>query len=545
MVCIITKKRLILHQIKLLTKIHILKSLFTILEYKLIGNIKDFNEEGLMDRPIELADSPLRELDDTLLYKETILENINDAVISTDLNFNITSWNKAAEKIYGWKKNEVLGKPVHEITKLEYPNDNMEDVVFDFFKVGFWNGEVIQKTKNGSRLWIFASVSLIKDKMGNQIGAVSVNHDITNRKEIEEKLRESEENFRNLAEYSPNMIFINQKGRIVYANKRCEEIMGYTRDEFYSSDFDFFTLISPESIGIVKISFEKHMHNENVKPYEYSLITKKGRKIEAIITSKLIKYNKEKAIIGIITDISERKKKEKEMRKQLMNFDVEEGNIYLVKEDTPSKSIGVFNELIKVGYSGLILSRAIPERFKGVNKNAIDFRWIAEKDGKNIISPDINQIKELIENLKSTYTILIDRLDYLIIKNGFKKIISLIYKLREISYFNHHIIIISIDPSTLNGIELRQLEKETNKIETRFKIKIPEDMREILYYIYKKNIMGVKPSYSEITSEVMLSKPTIRKKLRKLIENGYLRVYSKGRMKVVESTERNISLFLK
>jgi len=510
-----------------------------------IVDIKDFTEEGLMDNPIELADSHLKEVEDTLNYKEAILENINDAVISTDLNFNIISWNKAAEKIYGWKKNEVIGKPVHEITKLEYPNDQMDDVLSNFFKDGFWKGEVIQKTKGGNHLWIFASVSLIKDRMGNQIGAVSVNHDITDRKEIEEKLRESEENFRNLAEYSPNMIFINQKRKIVYANKRCEEIMGYTRDEYYSPDFDFFTLISPESIGIVKFSFQKHMNDENVNPYEYTLITKKGKKIEAIITTKLIKYNKENAIIGIITDISERKKKEKEMRKQLMNFDLEEGNIYLVKENTPSKSISAFNELIKVGYPGLILSRNTPERFKDVNKKAIDFRWIAEKDGINTISPVIDQIIKIIENLKSTYTILIDRLDYLIIKDGFKEIISLIYNLREISYFNHHIIIVSIDPSTLNDIELSRLEKETNKIETRFKIKMAEDLREILYYIYKKNIMGVKPSYSEITSEVMLSKPTIRKKLRQLIDNGYLRVYSKGRKKVVESTEKNIGLFSK
>ena len=498
-----------------------------------------------MDSPLEMTDSPKKEINNTLLFKEAILEHINDAVISTDLNFNILSWNKAAEKIYGWQLNEVIGKPVHEITKLEYPNDQMDEVVSNFFKNGFWKGEVTQKTKDGNRLWILASVSLIKDRMGNQIGAVSVNRDITDRKEIEEKLRESEEKFRNLAEYSPNMIFINQKGKIVYANKKCEEIMGYSRDEFYSPDFDFFTLIEPESIGIVKLSFEKHMHCENVKPYEYTLITKKGEKIEAIITTKLITYDKDYAIIGIITDISERKKKEKEMRKQLMKFNLEEGNIYLVKENTPSKSIGAFNDLIKVGYPGLILSRTPLERFKGVNKNAIDIRWIAENDGINTISPDINQIKDIIENLKSTHTILIDRLDYLIIKNGFKKVISLIYLLREISYLNHHIIIISIDPSTLNNIELSRLDKETNKIEIQFKGKIPEDMKEILYFVYKKNITGVKPSYSEITSEVKLSKPTIRKKIRKLIGNGYLRVYSKGSRKVVESTEKNISLFSK
>ena len=498
-----------------------------------------------MNNSSGIINKSLKEIENSLLSKEDILENISDAVISTDLDFNIISWNKAAEKIYGWKLNEVIGKPVHEITKLEYPYDQMDDVVSNFFNEGLWRGEVIQKTKDGSRLWIFASVSLIKDKKGNPIGAVSVNRDITDRKEIEEKLRESEEKFRNLAEYSPNMIFINQKGKIVYANKKCEDLMGYSRDEFYSPDFDFLTLIAPESIGIVKLSFEKHMNAKNIIPYEYTLITKKGKRIDSIITTKLISYHRENAILGIITDISDRKKKEKEIRKQLMKFDLNEGNIYLVKESTPSKSTSAFNDLIKIGYPGLILSRTTPERFKGVNKNAIDLRWIAEKEGENTISPNINQIKDLIENLESTYVILIDRLDYLIIKNGFKEILTFIYYLREIAYFNRHIIIISIDPFTINGIKLNQLEKETNKIETRFKVKIPEDMREILQYIYQQNIIGVKPSYSEIASYVNCSKPTIRKKLRELIGHGYLIEYSKGRKKVLESTEKNINLFSK
>jgi PAS domain S-box-containing protein len=62
--------------------------------------------------------------------------------------------------------------------------------------------------------------------------AVLVLSDVTKHKRAEEALQESEEKFRNLAEQSPNMIFINKKGRVVYTNKRCEEVTGYTRNEF-------------------------------------------------------------------------------------------------------------------------------------------------------------------------------------------------------------------------------------------------------------------------------------------------------------------------
>jgi PAS domain S-box-containing protein len=111
------------------------------------------------------------------------------------------------------------------------------------------------------------------------------------------------------------MIFINKKGRIVYANKKCEEVMGYGREEFYSPDFNFFSMIEPDSIGIIKASFQKHMKGEDVVPYEYSLITKTGKRIDAIVTTKLISFGGESAILGIITDITERKQAEEALRK--------------------------------------------------------------------------------------------------------------------------------------------------------------------------------------------------------------------------------------
>jgi len=143
--------------------------------------------------------------------------------------------------------------------------------------------------------------------------------------EIENKraaktLRESEQKFRSIAECSPNMIFINSKGQVVYANKRCEEILGYKRKEFYSPDFDFFTLIAKESQNLVKKSYRKHLNGEETLPYEYVIITKKGTRIEAIINTKLIDYEGEKAILGIVTDITELKSIEKKLEESEENY---------------------------------------------------------------------------------------------------------------------------------------------------------------------------------------------------------------------------------
>ena len=138
--------------------------------------------------------------------------------------------------------------------------------------------------------------------------------DITERRKTEEARRESEAKFRSLAEQSPNMIFINTKGRVVYVNDMCEEVMGYTKEEFYSPDFDFLCLVAPESRNLARATFKRHMNREEAPPHEYNLITKNGGKMVAILAIKLIPYEGEQAILGTITDITARKIAEEALR---------------------------------------------------------------------------------------------------------------------------------------------------------------------------------------------------------------------------------------
>lgn len=173
---------------------------------------------------------------------------------------------------------------------------------------------------HGEVTWVELRVTPLKDKNGKVVSALELAVPITERKKIESTLKESEEKFRNLAEESPNMIFINKGGRVVYANKKCEEKMGYKRSEIYSPDFNFMSLIAPESVELLKASFSKHMLGEEVPPYEYVLVSKEGRKIEAEINSKLTSFEGEKAILGIITDITARKKAEEALRKSEESF---------------------------------------------------------------------------------------------------------------------------------------------------------------------------------------------------------------------------------
>ncbi len=130
-----------------------------------------------------------------------------------------------------------------------------------------------------------------------------------------EKIKTSEDKFKSFAEQSPNMIFINQGGRIKYANIKCTQLMGYSEKEFYSKDFNFRYLIAPEYLDLLERSFKNHRSGKDIAPYEYILISKTGNRINAIINSKLIDFEGSKAILGIVTDITEQKKTENKLQK--------------------------------------------------------------------------------------------------------------------------------------------------------------------------------------------------------------------------------------
>jgi PAS domain S-box-containing protein len=167
---------------------------------------------------------------------------------------------------------------------------------------------------DGSVVWIHNEAEIVRDEHRNPLKMFGTAQDVTERKQAEQALRESEEKFRNLAEQSPNMIFINRGGRIAYANARCEEATGYTRDEFHSPDFDFLTVIAPESRDSIRESYRRHLEGEDVAPVEYAILTKTGRRIDAILTTKLIQYEGQDAILGTVTDITERKRAEEALK---------------------------------------------------------------------------------------------------------------------------------------------------------------------------------------------------------------------------------------
>ncbi|MBN2212615.1 MAG: PAS domain S-box protein [Bacteroidales bacterium] len=194
-----------------------------------------------------------------------------------------------------------------------------------------WRGEVEMYGKNKEKRIVYLRAYAIKDRNGAIVGLVGSHTDITERKAVETALRESEESFRDLAEESPNMIFINQKGRVVYANKICEKFTGYNIDEFFDEKFSFLSLIDEDYIELLKENFRKHLSGMDIPSYEYKLKCKNGSRLDVIINTKLITYHKDQAIIGIVTDISELKRAEEQIR--LIQFGIDKSVVGIFQVD--------------------------------------------------------------------------------------------------------------------------------------------------------------------------------------------------------------------
>jgi PAS domain S-box-containing protein len=108
-----------------------------------------------------------------------VFSEVSDAVIVTDPHLHVRSWNQAAERLYGWAEHEVLGRHLFDVAPLAEDNNELNSAMRTLEESGRWFGEGQQIARDGSRVNVFASTTLLRDERGEPFVFVSVNRQVS------------------------------------------------------------------------------------------------------------------------------------------------------------------------------------------------------------------------------------------------------------------------------------------------------------------------------------------------------------------------------
>ncbi len=249
-----------------------------------------------------------------------ILENIEDGYYEVDLAGNLTFFNDSVCRISGYAREELMGMNNRQYTAPE----NIKEILKTFNQVyatgipakGF-DWKIIDK--DGEKRSFEASVSLMKDVSNKPTGFRGIVRDVTERKKAQEKLRQSEENYRNLFDNSKEGILIAQNEKINFANPALVEMLGYPIDIIKNKPFTFF--IHPEDSKKVLDRHLKRLRGEDVETnYDFRIITGDGTEKWLRIKSQIISWDGLPSSLSFIEDITERKKAEEALRENEDRF---------------------------------------------------------------------------------------------------------------------------------------------------------------------------------------------------------------------------------
>ncbi|PTX44170.1 PAS domain S-box-containing protein [Christiangramia gaetbulicola] len=220
-----------------------------------------------------------------------IVESSNDAIISKDLNGTITSWNKGAEKIFGYTEKEILGKKVNILI----PKDRIseEKLILKTIKSGksLDHLETRRLNKTGKEISISLTVSPIKDIFGNIIGASKVARDISERLKGDER----QARLSAIVESSDDAIVSKDlNGTITSWNRGAKRIFGYSEAEVLGKSI---TILIPKE----RLDEEKHIlkniaSGKRINHFETIRLTKDGRSIHVSLSVSPLKDRKGKIV---------------------------------------------------------------------------------------------------------------------------------------------------------------------------------------------------------------------------------------------------------
>lgn len=161
-----------------------------------------------------------KEREKQLRFLAQLLDSVREAIVATDLEGHIIYWSQKAETLYGYAQEEVIGKrltfSIHPPSEKE-KEERMRQVL----EKGLWCGETLQKRKDGTLFWADTCISLVTDEDERPYGLISIDRDITHRKQIELSIEQ----------HNRDLIQLNQASQVLSATLDLAQILTKTLEE--------------------------------------------------------------------------------------------------------------------------------------------------------------------------------------------------------------------------------------------------------------------------------------------------------------------------
>ena len=235
-----------------------------------------------------------------------------------DTNGQVRLVNKKGCEVLGYKEEEIIGKSWFDNF---LPERMRDDVALVFNKLVAGEIEPVEyyenpvMTKSGEERIIAWHNTILRDSLGNMTGFLSSGEDITERRQAEDKLRQSEERFKMLFESAPDAYYIHDlDGHFIDGNKAGEQLIGYSKEEVIGDNFVNLDLVAEEDIPKVLAAMAENKDGKPAGPLELTVYRKDGSKVIVETRSYPVEIDGQTVVLGIARDITERKKAEVVLR---------------------------------------------------------------------------------------------------------------------------------------------------------------------------------------------------------------------------------------
>jgi PAS domain S-box-containing protein len=245
--------------------------------------------------------SERKEIEKATAHLAAIVQSSEDAIISKNLDGVITSWNKSAEKMFGYPAAEIVGQPITKI--IPPPLLDEEQQILSRIMDGeiIENYETVRRRRDGSELDIAITVSPIRNETGSIIGVSKIARDITEQKAAQE----ISERYRLLSMRARDIIlFLRRDGTIAEANQAAVETYGYDYQTLLTMRIH--DLRAPETLALIAPQYEEA--NKTGLQFETIHLRRDGTKFPVEVSSTGANVGKERLLISIVRDITERKR---------------------------------------------------------------------------------------------------------------------------------------------------------------------------------------------------------------------------------------------